>query len=66
MGTMTNSAGSAHYHARVEPAVVRDPGAAQPADAAASAVTRAIADVADRVKTLIVRTHDAARGRYGM
>lgn len=66
MRTMTNSAGSSHYHARVEPAASRDPGSAQPADAAASAVTRVIADVADRVKTLIERTHDAARGRYGM
>lgn len=66
MRTMSNSAGSAHYHPRVEGQSVRDSSTAQPADAAASVVTRAIADVADRVKTLIERTHDAARGRYGM
>lgn len=66
MGTMTNSAGSAGYRSHGEPQVARDAALAEPAGAAASVVTRVIADLADRFKTLIVRTHDAARGRYGM
>lgn len=66
MGTMMNSAGSSGYRAHGEPPVARDAALAEPAGAAASVVTRVIADLADRFKTLIVRTHDAARGRYGM
>ena len=66
MGTMTNSAGSAGYRTHGETPVARDASLAEPAGAAASVVTRVIADLADRFKTLIVRTHDAARGRYGM
>jgi hypothetical protein len=66
MGTMTNSAGSAGYRSHGEQQAARDAALAEPAGAAASAVTRVIADLAERFKTLIVRTHDAARGRYGM
>lgn len=66
MGTMMNSAGSAGYRSHGEPQAARDVALAEPSGAAASAVTRVIADLAERFKTLIVRTHDAARGRYGM